>query len=315
MEFARIAIMGAGAIGSVIGGMLALSGHNVTLIGRRSHMDAIAENGLRITGIWGEHTVHGLVTETEAQEVPQDIIFLTVKSFDTENAGMEALRMMGPGTVIVSIQNGLGNVEKLTEIAGKDQTIGGMAIFGAAVLEPGSVRVTVIASETLVGEVNGSNSERVKEVADLLDGAGIPTKTSQNIMRDIWHKVLYNIALNPLSALFKVPYGEIADNQYTRNLAEQMISEAFMVAEASGQDLGLSRDEYLKILWNKKLPPTRDHISSMLQDITRGKRTEIDNINGAIVMIGARYGIETPYNSAMVKMIRARETLGVKNGY
>ncbi len=229
---ARIAIMGAGAIGSVIGGMLALEGHTVTLVGRKPHIDAIAKNGLHVTGIWGEHTISGLRTATEPPQEPHDIIFLTVKSFDTEKAGIDALRMAGSKTIIVSIQNGLGNVETLVKIAGKDRIIGGMAIFGATVQEPGDVRVTVIASETLVGEIDGTKSERAKMIACILDNAGIPTKTSENIIRDIWHKVLYNIALNPLSALFQVPYGKIADNPHARRLAEQMISEAFMATEA-----------------------------------------------------------------------------------
>jgi 2-dehydropantoate 2-reductase len=109
------------------------------------------------------------------------------------------------------------------------------------------VRVTVIASETLVGELNGSLTSRVKDIADTLDNAGIPSRASDNIMRDIWHKALYNIALNPLSAIFGVSYGEIADNPHTRRLIKQMISEAFQVARASGQSLGINTaDEYLE---------------------------------------------------------------------
>ena len=172
--------------------------------------------------------------------------------------------------------------------------------------------MTFIASETLVGELNGSLTSRVKDIADTLDNAGIPSKASDNIMRDIWHKALYNIALNPLSAIFGVSYGEIADNPHTRRLIKQMISEAFQVARASGQSLGINTaDEYLEILWNQKLPPTRDHKSSMLQDILRGKKTEIDYIiNGTIVRIDAEHGIETPYNSAVVSMVKAKESLG-----
>lgn len=130
-------------------------------------------------------------------------------------------------------------------------------------------------------------------------------------MFDIWNKALYNIALNPLSAIFGVSYGEIADNSHTRWLVKQMITEVFQVAKASGQSLGINTvDEYLEILWNQKLPPTRDHKSSMLQDILRGKKTEIDYINGAIIGLGAGYGIETPYNSAVVSMVKAKESLG-----
>jgi 2-dehydropantoate 2-reductase len=308
---AKIAIMGAGAMGSVIGGMLARQGHMVTLVGRQQHMDAILKKGLHISGIWGEYTVYDLKTTTTPSNEPHDIIFLTVKSFDTATAAREALTMVGPDTVVVSIQNGLGNIETLCEIFGKERIIGGMAIFGAIVHKPSSVEVTAIASETLVGEIDVSVTHRVQSISRMLDSAGIPTKVSGNIMRDIWNKVLYNLALNPLSAIFQVSYGQIAENIHTRWLVQQMISEAFQVANVLDIDLGIdSPDVYLEILWNQKLPLTREHKSSMLQDIMHGKRTEIDYINGAIMQLGAEYGIETPYNSAIVKMVKAKEALG-----
>ena len=307
-----IAIMGAGAIGSVIGGMLAKQGHGVTLVGRKSHMDAISQSGLHISGIWGRHTVLNPDAVTSPPHKYMDIVFLTVKSFDTATSARDALSMVGPDTMVVSMQNGLGNVETLAGIAGRDRTIGAMAIFGAIIPEPGRVEVTAIASETLVGEMDGPPTPRVEAIARMLDDAGIPTKTSANTMRDIWQKALYNIALNPLSALLEVPYGDIADNPNTRWLIEKMISEAFQVAGACGVDLGLeSPEEYLKILWDQKLPPTREHRSSMLQDILRGKRTEIDFINGAVVRLGEEYGIETPNNTALVRIVKAKEELKV----
>jgi 2-dehydropantoate 2-reductase len=244
-----MAAMGAGAIGSVIGGMLARNGHRVTLVGRKPHMDAIMKDGLHISGIWGDYTVRDLNAVTEPPNEHQDIVFLTVKSFDTARAAMEAVPMVGQNTVVVSIQNGLGNIEALVGTFGKDKIIGGMAIFGAVLPEPGNVKVTVIASETLVGEPDGFLTSRVKDIADMLDIAGIPAKASDSIMRDIWHKALYNIALNPLSAIFGVSYGEIADNPHTRWLVKQMISEAFQVASISGQSLGIdTADEYIEIL-------------------------------------------------------------------
>lgn len=308
---AKIGIMGAGAIGSVIGGMLARQGHKVTLVGRRPHIDEIRKNGLHISGIWGDYKIRNLNAVKDTPHEVQDIVILTVKSFDTPTAATGAMSMVGTDTVVVSIQNGLGNIETLTEIFGNEKIIGGMAIFGAVLNEPGNVIVTVIASETLVGELNGTLTSRVNDIVNMLASAGIPTKPSDNIMRDIWYKALYNIALNPLSAIFQVSYGQIADNTDTRWLAEQMIIEAVQVAKASGQYLGInSADEYLEILWNQKLPPTREHKSSMLQDILRGKKTEIDYINGAIIRLGAEYGIETPYNSAIVRMVKAKESLG-----
>jgi 2-dehydropantoate 2-reductase len=306
-----IAIMGAGAIGSATGGMLARAGHRVTLVGREPHIREISNNGLHISGIWGEHTVTDLRAVTSPPDEYQDIVFLTVKSYDTDTAARDALHIIGPDTIVVSMQNGIGNVETLAGIVGKARTVGAMAIFGAAVPEPGSVEVTVIASETLVGEIDGRPTSRAMDIARMLDDAGIPTKPSVNIMREIWHKALYNIALNPLSAIFQVTYGQIADNPDTRWLISEMMSEAFLVAEAAGVDLGMdSPDEYLEILWNRKLPPTRDHRSSMLQDIVRGKRTEIDYINGKVVELGREYGIPTPYNNTIVKIVRTKEVIG-----
>lgn len=311
----RVAIMGAGAIGSAIGGMIAKSGQGieVTLVGRDPRIKAIRKNGLRITGIWGEHIVTNLNAVTSPPHKDYDIIFLTVKSYDTKTAARAALPMLGPDTAIVSMQNGLGNVETLAEIAGGERTVGGMGIFGAVVPGPGAVRVTVIASETLIGEIDGSitPTQRVKYIVRMLESAGIPTKPSDNVMQEIWHKALYNIALNPLSAVFEVTYGKIADNPHTRWLAGKMISEAFLVAKAAGMDLGMvSPDEYMEILWSQLLPPTRDHRSSMLQDIIRGKVTEIDYINGKVVELGVEYGIKTPYNNAVVRMVKAKEVFG-----
>ncbi len=307
---ANIAIMGAGAIGSVIGGMLARHGHNVTLIGRHPHMDEISKNGLHISGIWGEHTVTHLNTMTSPPDKYQDVVFLTVKAFDTATAAREALSMVGPDSTIISMQNGLGNVETLASIAGRDKTLGAMAIFGVVMPAPGNVQVTSIASETLVGEIDGDLSPRSVALARMMDDAGIPTKASDNIMQEIWHKVLFNIALNPLSAILQATYGQIADNPPIRELIREMVSEAFRVADASEMDLGMdSPDEYLEILWKKKVPPTRNHRSSMLQDIIRGKKTEIDYLNGKVVEMGNKYGIETPYNRAIAIMVKAKEAL------
>lgn len=307
----KIGIMGAGAIGSVIGGMLARNGHKVTLVGRRPHIEEIRKNGLQISGIWGEHTIRDLNAVTEAPHEYQDIVIITVKSFDTASAARKALPMVGTNSIIVPVQNGLGNIETLTGIFEKEKIIGGMAIFGAILTEPGNVTVTVIASETLVGELDGTLASRVKDIVTMFNSAGIPSKASDNIMRDIWHKAFYNIALNPLSAIFQVSYGQIADNTHTRWLAKQMIIEAFEVAKAKGQYMGINTpEEYMEILWKHKLPPTREHRSSMLQDILRGKKTEIDFINGAIVRMGEEYGIGTPFNSAVVRMVKAKESLG-----
>jgi 2-dehydropantoate 2-reductase len=128
---AKIAVMGAGAIGSVIGGMIARKGHKVTLVGRKPHIDKIRRSGLRIGGIWGDYTIHDLNGVTDTPHEFQDVVILTMKSYDTANAAIEALPMVGMDTGVVSIQNGLENIETLVETLGKKKIIGGMAKFGA----------------------------------------------------------------------------------------------------------------------------------------------------------------------------------------
>jgi len=137
----NIAIMGAGAIGSVIGGMLAEQGHNVTLVGRDPHMEVVSGDGLHITGIWGEHRAYPEAV-TSPPHKHMDIVFITVKSFDTAEAARQAMCMVGPGTAVISMQNGLGNIETAAVIAGKERTMGAMAIFGAILGRPGSMDLT-----------------------------------------------------------------------------------------------------------------------------------------------------------------------------
>ncbi len=301
----KIAVMGAGALGSVFGGMLAQAGEDVVLIGRKPHMEAVSQRGLRITGIFGEHHVK-VRAVTSPPEEEQDLVILTVKSYDTATATRDALPLVGRETIFIPIQNGLGNIETVVEVIGRERVLGGMAIFGAVMREPGWVEVTVMASETLVGEIDGGISKRAERIADLFSRAGIPTKASPHIMRDVWMKAFYNIALNPLSAVLGVPYGYLSDNKDARSLVEKLVFEAVEVARKKGE-VEIRAEEYLETLWRDKLPPTREHTSSMLQDIQRGRRTEIGHLNGAIVRMGREAGIPTPYNEAVTRIVRALE--------
>ena len=305
----NILIFGAGAIGSVFGGFLSRE-HEVTLIGRQ-HMRAIAERGLRISGIWGEHLFTRLSALTSVEQIPErerfDLIMITTKSYDTAKAVEEVASLVGEGTAVLSMQNGIGNEEVIARAFGEERTLGGMAIFGARLLEPGHAEVTVYASECLVGELKGGESERARELASAFTRAGIPTRASDDIVRDKWLKAFYNIALNPLSAILRVPYGTLGELEETRELMRKMLKEAFEVAQAKGIRVGFTWEEYYKHLLENLLPPTARHISSMLQDIERGKRTEIDYLNGAIARLGRELGVATPVNDAVTAIVKALE--------
>ncbi|HXM89172.1 MAG TPA: 2-dehydropantoate 2-reductase, partial [Candidatus Acidoferrum sp.] len=219
MTDSPILIAGAGAIGSIFGGMLHDSGHDVTLLGRRAHMEAIARGGLKITGLLGDRTITGMKLADDPARLAGrfGLILCTVKSYDTESiAAALADRLTGDG-VIVSMQNGLGNIESLLELFGRRRVLGARVIFGAEMPSPGSAHVTVFAQPVAVGPAPALHREdapalagRARAIAATLDAAGVPTVSVDDIMPVLWTKVLYNVALNPLGALLRQSYGELA---------------------------------------------------------------------------------------------------------
>ncbi|MEE8359032.1 MAG: 2-dehydropantoate 2-reductase [Candidatus Hydrothermarchaeales archaeon] len=309
----KILIMGAGALGSVFGGFLS-NLNDVTLIGRGSHISKINTEGLRISGIWGEHLFTGVKAFTTVDEGigTQDLIMITTKSYDTKEAVEQIKSLVGENSLVMSMQNGIGNEETIARAVGIDKTMGGTAIFGAQLVTPGHVKVTVIASECLISPLSG-DLEKAEEIAGNFSTSGIPTLSSDNIMRDKWMKAFYNIALNPLSAILRVPYGVLGDHDETKQIMGELLDEAFEVAMAEDIKLKFSSKRYLNYLLEKQLPPTANHRSSMLQDIERGKKTEIDYLNGAIVELGKKQGIKTPVNETIVSFIKVLEKQGFSN--
>ncbi|MCS4542045.1 MAG: ketopantoate reductase family protein [Euryarchaeota archaeon] len=302
----KVLVMGAGAVGSVVGGMLAKSGNDVTLVGRPWHMDAIKNNGLKISGLWGEFKVDVKAVYSTEDIEPQDLILMTTKAYDTEGAVKQILHLVKSDTLILSLQNGIGNCEIIEKYIPKS-VLGGMVITGFEIVKPGEVRVTVHAESVKIGELDGKITERAKRVVDMFNQAGIPTELSQNIRSVIWGKALYNSALNPLGAILKVKYGELAAGGTWKTI-EKIIEEAFEVARAEKIELKWKNtDEYLEYLKSHQLPPTSEHRSSMLQDIEKGKKTEIDFLNGVFVELGKIHGIPTPVNETLVNLVEFLE--------
>lgn len=310
----KILVMGAGAVGSVFGGLLAESGQDVSFIGRERYMKAIRENGLKISGIWGEHHIRNIKGFTSVKEISGkdfDLILLTTKSFDTEEAVREVMPLVGPKTLIVSLQNGLGNIETIARIAGKERTVGGRVIFGIEFVAPGHFKVTVIADKVLLGTITKEiPPERITEIAQMITRAGIPTETTKDIEKFIWNKVLYNCCLNAPSALLDTCYGKLGEFEATRDIMGAIISEVLAVSKSRGIDLGFpDTAAYEEVFYGKLLPPTYAHHSSTLQDLKSGKKTEIEALNGAIVRLGEEKGVPTPVNWTLTQLIHAREEL------
>jgi 2-dehydropantoate 2-reductase len=313
----KILVLGAGAIGSVFGGLLAEGGNSVCLVGRRPHLDAIKRQGLLIEGIWGTHRVHSLVgyeslSELKAHEpLTFDVILLSVKSYDTEIILRELLTHYPEPCPVISLQNGLGNIEKIEKLLGKEKTIGGRVIFGVEFVEPGRVKVTVSADKTVIGGLPGGIQKGfVKSLAGKFTSANIPTDVTDDIQRYIWGKVIYNCALNGLATLMNVHYGALLSSEHSKHAMTMIIEEIFTVITQKNIVLDWRNPkEYQSILFDSLIPLTFKHHPSMLQDIMRHKRTEIDSLNGAIVEMGRDTGTDVPFNWAITQFIKTKDIL------
>ena len=309
----RVLVVGAGAIGSVLGGFLAKAGHDVTLVGRAWHLDVIRRDGLAMTGIWGEHSVRNLTTATSLEAVDRLAefawIFVCVKAHQTAEVAETLAPVLGPSTLVCAFQNGLGNFEALTRHLPLSRIALGRVIFGVEI-EPGRVQVTVCADDVVLGAPDPQFPRAaLAPLATTLTASGIRTRTTPDILKVLWAKALYNCALNGLSTLLEAPYGKLSEQGTTRRLMEAIIDEAYRVAAAHHIPLEPSTSQaYQTLLFTQLIPSTAAHRSSMLQDVRRGKRTEIDALNGAIVRMAQPVGVPVPVNALITRLVHTKES-------
>lgn len=319
----NIVVLGAGAIGSVFGGLLALAGHQVTLIGRQEHMAAIEDRGLLIDGIWGEHSVTSLDCFTSVADMPAhmrsdcELALVTVKSYDTDELMSGCVGLL-PGTLsFVSLQNGLGNIECIAGHAGFSRVIGGRIIFGVVFVANGHVRVTVEADSTALGVPQGGTADMalVERLALIFSHAGIRCRVVEGIERLLWGKMLYNCALNALATILNTHYGSLLETGM-HNVMLRIVEEIFAVSSQCGVQLPYaSPADYIHILFEEQIPRTYEHLPSMLQDIQRGKKTEIQALNGYIVKLAEQYNCSVPCNSVVTSIVQAQEILHRGEGH
>jgi 2-dehydropantoate 2-reductase len=316
MAHERILIAGAGAIGSVIGAMLHRAGHRVTMLGRREHLEAAARDGLRISGLLGEHVTRGIDFVHDAARLDGhfDLILVTVKPYDTAGIAAAIASRLAPRGFAVSLQNGLGNIEALGARFGIERVLGGRVIFGAEMPTPGAAHVTVFADPIAIGPDPAQQTEiaalarAASEIATILDRAGVPTVAVNDIMPVIWTKLLYNVALNPLGALFAMSYGELTAEPDLHRIIDDVIDEAFGVARRLDINLPFAdAAAYREVFYGRLIPSTASHRPTMLNDLRRRGRTDIDALNGKIVELGDKLGVAVTVNRTLTRMIHAAE--------
>lgn len=276
----------------------------------------IDRQGVQVRGIWGEHQAFLDRVATcinQLDEVDFDLIIVTVKAFQTDAVSQVLKPYIKDTTYVLLAQNGYGNYEAACKYIAAHHLVLGRVIFGAVTLQPGISEVTVIADDVLIGQPEQLlDTARLQVLAEVFSRAGIPTRVSPNIMDFLWAKIIYNSALNPLGAILEVPYGKLAEMEWSRQLMDQIISEIFAFLKALKQPVPWEDAEaYRSTFYQQLLPSTAAHRASMLQDIQQGRKTEIEALNGAVVRLGEGLGIETPVNRVITWLIQCKEALGL----
>ena len=302
-----IAVVGAGAMGCLFGGLLAEGGLDVTLVDVwQEHVDRINQDGLRIVGYGGDRYIPIRATTDPSGMEPVDVLFVQCKAPYTREAVKRVLHLLREDSVAISFQNGLGNEENIGAVIGMNRVLGGVTAQGAAVEGPGAVR-NFSDLPTHIGEMAGGLSERSQRIAAALNGAGLQTSASSNIRQAIWKKLLANIAISPTSAIANMTIKQVFAIPELKETAFEALDEAAVVARAEGVDLDLA--ETHEVIDQIAGPEgSGDNKSSLCVDILNRRPCEVDVISGAVVQLGRQHGIPTPVNKTLVAAVKALES-------
>jgi len=300
----KILVVGPGAIGSLFAGMLTVGGNEVWLLGRRREVvDTINREGITIQQVWTGATLRMPVRATvdPGDAAPAELIVMCTKSPGTLQATRDALPAAGDGTVFLTVQNGLGNVDTMASVAGRERVLAGVTSNGTILLGPGSIRHSWM-GDTTIGELDGQATERLERVAEAFRQSGIKVAVSRSVDQLLWTKLVNNCAMSPLAALLRVRNGQLVERPEARELLRAVVREVSSVAAAKGVTLPFS-EAVERVETNCRNNATNK--MSMLQDVERGAPTEIDYINGAVVREGQAVGIPTPINWALTQLVKA----------
>ncbi len=293
----NIIIFGAGAIGSLFGGILAKN-NNVVLIGRKNHVEQIRKKGLRIKGKTNLNVKVLACEKVEDILFSPDLIIISVKSYDTENAVFEIKKIIGKNTFVMSLQNGLDNIKKIERIVDKKKLFVCVTTHGSVFSKPGIIIHTGI-GKTKIGAIVKNLFDENRFV-EMFNKSGINTVISDDIMHDIWAKGVVNSSINPLTCFFRCKNGYNLKNPILEKLMEQVCFESVSVANSCG--FSLVYEDSLN-LTKEVISDTSENFSSMLQSVQNGCKTEIDSINGFIVKAGKNFGLDVTLNEVIVYVI------------
>ena len=299
----KTVIMGAGAMGSLFGGLLTLSGEDVWLVARRrEHVHTIQSKGLTMEEKEKALHIRVNITADVASLEKADLVLFFIKTYQTEKAVSDSLILQKEDTIFLTLQNGLGNEETICKQVEPEKVILGVTGQGATLLEPGHIRHAGW-GKTHIGELDGKITDRVNQIAQMFLKAGIETEVSSHIHDLVWGKLLVNVGLNALAALTGLKNGQLLDYPETLRVMEVLVTEAVEVAKRRGIRMESNPMDRVKAV----IEATRENRCSMGQDFDYKRRTEIDAINGAVVREAKGLGISVPVNQTMTDLVKVIE--------
>lgn len=302
----KITIVGPGAMGSLFAALLERSKakHDIWLLDKDpGRAKEIAANGITVEGI-SNFKQKVKIIATPQDIGPSELVIIFTKSYDTDQALGSIKPLLDENTNVLTLQNGLGNLQLISEIVGEDRAVGGVTAFGSTLLDTGRVRHAG-KGETIIGKPNGRIFADLRQISSVFNEAGITTRISKDIDGVIWSKLIINAGINALASICRLPNGALLEYEGSKEILRQAVLEATRVAKR--RRTKLIYDDPLQKIESVCLA-TKDNICSMLQDVLRKKRSEVDFINGAIVRQGKSYGIKTPVNELLTQLVKSIES-------
>lgn len=300
----KIVIVGPGAMGSLFAAFLSRAKEEVWLLDKnKERANRIQQDGISVEGVSGSWQA-AVRASAEAKEIGEaDLVLVCVKSYDTKEAMAHAKPVIGENTPVLTLQNGIGNIEILNEIAGSEKVIGGATNLGATLLGSGKVRHAG-RGETVIGRIDGKIPVQMRAIREIFNKARLETRISRDIKGLLWSKLIINVGINALTAITRLNNGRLVEFEGTRRILRSAVTEAIRVAKRKRIKL-IYDDPLAKV--EAVCEATATNVSSMLQDALRKKRTEIDFINGVVVRQGQELGIPVPTNAMLVDLVKTIE--------
>ena len=304
-EYMKIAIVGPGAMGCLFAAFLSRSKAEVWLLDRnKERAKLLNEQGISIEGVSGSWQAKVKASAQAGEIGKADLVIICVKSYDTKEAAESAKSLIDENSIVITLQNGIGNIEVISEVVGADKVIGGVTNLGSTVLGPGRIRHAG-KGETVIGRIDGKIPVQLREVREIFNKCGLEARISRDIRGLLWSKLIINVGINALTCITGLNNGRLVEFEGTRQILRDAVTEAVKVVKKKRIKL-IYDDPLAKV--EAVCEATSSNVSSMLADVLNKRRTEIDFINAVIVRQGQSLGIPTPVNWVLTNLVKTIES-------